>query len=210
MNLKTSKTLGGIGAILMFIGVFPYINYFGIIPLIGAILVLVALYGFARIYKEDGIFNNALYGVIAGIVGVVIAAAVGIAVVLPNIRDFLLKLYPSWNGDWTTISSFSGMTPDTSNIGFGDVIPFVTAAILIFVTIWVFAIIATFLYRRSLKQLSERTNVGLFSTAGMLLLVGAVLIIAFGFGLLLMWIAMLILAIAFFTIKPQTTQPSTV
>ena len=210
MTLESSKTIGGIGAILMFIGVFPYINYFGIIPLIGAILVLVALYGFARIYKEDGIFNNALYGVIAGIVGVVIAAAVGIAVVLPNIRDFLLKLYPSWNGDWTTISGFSGMTPDTSNIGFGDVIPFVTAAILIFVTIWVFAIIATFLYRRSLKQLSERTNVGLFSTAGMLLLVGAVLIIAFGFGLLLMWIAMLILAIAFFTIKPQTTQPSTV
>ena len=210
MTFETSKTLGGIGAILMFIGVFPYINYFGIVPLIGAILVLVALYGFARIYKEDGIFNNALYGVIAGIVGVVLAAAVGIAVVLPNIRDFLLKLYPSWNGDWTTISGFSGMTPDTSNIGFGDVIPFVTAAILIFVTIWVFAIIATFLYRRSLKQLSERTNVGLFSTAGMLLLVGAVLIIAFGFGLLLMWIAMLILAIAFFTIKPQTTQPSTV
>jgi len=210
MTFETSKTLGGIGAILMFIGIFPYINYFGIVPLIGAILVLVALYGFARIYKEDGIFNNALYGVIAGIVGVVLAAAVGIAVVLPNIRDFLLKLYPSWNGDWTTISGFSGMTPDTSNIGFGDVIPFVTAAILIFVTIWVFAIIATFLYRRSLKQLSERTNVGLFSTAGMLLLVGAVLIIAFGFGLLLMWIAMVILAIAFFTMKPQATQPPTV
>ena len=42
MTFESSKTLGGIGAILMFIGVFPYINYFGIIPLIGAILVLVA------------------------------------------------------------------------------------------------------------------------------------------------------------------------
>jgi len=206
MNLKSSKTIGGIGAILMFIGVFPYINYFGIIPLIGAILVLVALYGFARIYKEDGIFNNALYGIIAGIVGVVMSIAVGIAVVLPNIRDFLLKLFPSWNGDWSTISSFSGMTPDTSNVGFGDVIPFITAAILIIVTLWVFAIIATFLYRRSLIQLSAKTNVGLFSTTGMLLLIGAVLIIAFGFGLLLMWIATLILAIAFFTMKPQATQ----
>jgi len=206
MTFESSKTLGGIGAILMFIGVFPYINYFGIIPLIGAILVLVALYGFARIYKEDGIFNNALYGIIAGIVGVVMSIAVGIAVVLPNIRDFLLKLFPSWNGDWSTISSFSGMTPDTSNVGFGDVIPFITAAILIIVTLWVFAIIATFLYRRSLIQLSAKTNVGLFSTTGMLLLIGAVLIIAFGFGLLLMWIATLILAIAFFTMKPQATQ----
>jgi uncharacterized membrane protein len=209
MTFESSKTLGGIGAILMFISVFPYINYFGIIPLIGAILFLIALYGFARTYKESGIFDNALYGVIAGIVGVVLSIAIGIAVVLPNIKDFLMKLYPSWNGNWTTISSLSGMTPNTGNIGFGDVIPFITAAILVIVTLWVFAIIATFLFRRSLKQLSAKTNVGLFSTAGMLLLIGAVLIIAFGFGLLLMWIASLILAIAFFRMKPQETQPPT-
>jgi uncharacterized membrane protein len=50
MTFESSKTLGGIGALLMFIGVFPYISYFGIIELIGAILVLVALHGFARIY----------------------------------------------------------------------------------------------------------------------------------------------------------------
>jgi uncharacterized membrane protein len=209
MTFESSKTLGGIGAILMFISVFPYINYLGIIPLIGAILVLIALYGFARIYKESGIFDNTLYGVIAGIVGVVLSIAIGIAIVLPNIKDFLMKLYPSWNGNWTTISSLSGMTPNTGNIGFGDVIPFITAAILVIVTLWVFAIVATFLFRRSLKQLSAKANVGLFSTAGMLLLIGAVLIIAFGFGLLLMWIASLILAIAFFRMKPQETQPPT-
>jgi uncharacterized membrane protein len=101
----------------MFISVFPYINYLGIIPLIGAILVFIALYGFARIYKESGIFDNALYGVIAGIVGVVLSVAIGIAIVLPNIKDFLMKLYPSWNGNWTTILSLSGMTPNTGNIG---------------------------------------------------------------------------------------------
>lgn len=207
MTVETSKTLGGVGAILMFIGVFPFINYFGIIELVGAILVLVALHGLARIYKENGIFDNALYGVITGIVGVVLAAAIGIAIILPNIKDFLMKLYPSWNGSWSTISSFSGMTPNTSNISFGDVIPFITAAIVVFVILWVFAIIATFLYRRSLKQLSAKTSVGLFSTAGTLLLIGACLIILFGLGLILLWIATLILAIAFFTTKPQETQP---
>jgi uncharacterized membrane protein len=209
MTFESSKTLGGIGALLMFIGVLPYINYFGIIPLIGAILVLVALHGFASIYKESGIFDNALYGIIAGIVGVVLSIAIGIAIVLPNIKDFLMKLYPTWNGDWSTITSLSGMTPNTNNIALGDVIPFISAAIVIIVILWVFAIIATFLYRRSLKQLSTKTNVGLFSTTGMLLLIGAVLIIAFGFGLLLLWIATLILAIAFFTMKPQETQPPT-
>ena len=209
MTFESSKTLGGIGAILMVIGVLPYISYFSIIELIGAILVLVALHGFARFYKEGGIFDNALYGIITGIVGVVLAAVIGIAVILPNIKDFLLKVFPSWNGDWSTISSLSGMIPNTSNIGFGDVIPFITAAILVIATLWVFAIIATFFVRRSLKQLSAKTNVGLFSTAGWLLLIGAVLIIAFGFGLLLLWIASLILAIAFFRMKPQETQPPT-
>jgi uncharacterized membrane protein len=208
MTIESNKTLGGIGALLMFIGILPYVNYFGIIELIGAIMVLVALHGFASYYKEQGIFNNALYGIIAGIVGVVLAVAIGLAIILPSIKDFILKIYPSWNGDWSTISSLSGTTPNTANISFTDLIPFISAAIIIFVILWVFAIIATFLLRRSLKQVAEKSGTGLFSTAGLLLLIGAVLIIIFGLGLILIWIAVLILAIAFFTMKPQETQPS--
>jgi uncharacterized membrane protein len=203
MNLKTSKTIGGIGAILIVISILPYISQLGIIGFIGAILVLVGLYGLSHAYKESGIFNNALYGILAGIVGVVLAVVIGIAVVLPNITGFLLKVFPSWNGDWQTLSSLSGMVPNTSNISFGDIIPFITAAILVIATLWVFGIIATFLVRRSLVQLAARTNVGLFSTAGTLLLIGAVLVIVFGLGLLLMWIGVLLLAIAFFRIRSQ-------
>jgi uncharacterized membrane protein len=206
MTLESSKNLGGVGALLMFIGIFPYISYFGIVELIGAILVLVALHGLGSYYREGGIFSNALYGIGAGIVGVVAAVAIGIAVVLPNITDFLVKIYPSWNGDWSTISSLSGMTPNTSNIAIGDIIPFISAAIVIFVILWVFAIIATFFVRRSLKQVSAKSSVGLFSTAGLLLLIGAVLTIVI-IGFLLMWIAVLLAAIAFFQIRTQSEQP---
>ena len=206
MTLESSKTLGGIGAILMFIGIFPYISYFGIVELIGAILVLTALYSLGNYYKDSGIFNNALYGIMAGIVGVVSAVAIGLAIVLPNIKDFLMTIFPGWNGDWSTISSLSGMTPNTSNIGIGDVIPFISAAIVIFVILWIFAMISTFFVRRSLVRLSAKTNVGLFSTAGLLLLIGAFLVIVVGLGLILMWVAALILAIAFFNLKP-TQQP---
>ena len=44
MNLKSSKTIGGIGAILMVISVLPYISQLPFIGLIGAILVLVGFH----------------------------------------------------------------------------------------------------------------------------------------------------------------------
>jgi uncharacterized membrane protein len=209
MTIESSKNLGGIGAILLFVGILPYINYLGIVEIIGAIMVLVALHGIGSHYKDSEIFNNALYGIIAGIVGIVTAIVIGIALVLPSITDFIMKIYPSWNGDWSTLSSLSSMTPETSNINFSDIVPFITAALVIFVVLWVFAIIAAFLLRRSLRLVSAKSNTGLFSTAGLLLLIGAVLIIAFGLGVILIWIAMLILAIAFFTMKTSAEQPVT-
>jgi len=205
MNLETSRLLGGIGALLMFIGVIPFVSYYGIVEIIGVILVLGALYGLGSFYKDSAIYNNAIYGVIAGVVGVVVSIAVVIVMVLSNITDFLTKIFPSWNGDWSTLPSLSGVTPNMSNLGFGDIIPFITAGIMVFVILWVFSIIAAFLFRRSLIQLSTKSNVGLFGTAGLILLIGAILVILI-FGLLLMWIAALLLAIAFFILK--TTQPS--
>ena len=182
----------------MVIGVLPTINLLFIVELTGAVLLLVALRGFASFHKESGIFKNALYGIIAGIAGVAIA----IAVLLPNLINLLRKVYPNWNGSRSTITSLSGMIPNTSNISSGDWTSLITAGILALAILWVSSIVATFFVRRSLKQLSAKTNVGLFSTAGLLLLIGGVLVIAI-VGLLLMWIGALVLAIAFFRIKLQ-------
>ena len=110
MNVDSSKNLGGVGAILLLIGTLPYLGSFtfGILAFVGLILILVALYGLANIYKEKGIFNNALYGFIAGIVGAVAAAIVLVIVVLTSLKSFLEKLYPSWNGNWSNLSSLTG------------------------------------------------------------------------------------------------------
>jgi len=203
LTIEASKNLGGVGAILMFIGVFPYINTFGIIELIGAILILVGLHGFAGHYNEPGIFNNAIYGFIVAIIGGIAAIAIGIAIILPNITSLLQKIYPAWNGNLGTLSQFTSQTPITTNITTSDILPFISAAIVVFIIVWVFAIIAAIFFRRSLKLVSNKTTVGLFSTAGLLLIIGAGLIIVVGLGLILMWIATLILAIAFFTMKPR-------
>ncbi len=71
--------------------------------------------------------------------------------------------------------------------------------------LWVFAIVAAFFARRSLKTLSSKASVGLFSTASLLLIIGAFLTIIF-IGAILIWVAVLLMAIAFFQIKPQPEQ----
>ncbi len=201
MNVMTSKILGGIGALLVFLVVVPQISVFGIVPLVGLILILIALWGLAGNYKESGIFNNALYSIIIAIVGVIatLAAAVVAAV------GFINAVFPNWNGDWTSLTNLNpaDINPSVvlSNIGsfLGAV---ALAAVILFVTFILVAIFA----RKSLNLLANKTGVGLFRTTGILLLVGAVLTIIL-IGILLIWIAMLLLAIAFFTIREQPTPP---
>jgi uncharacterized membrane protein len=208
LTLESSKNLGGVGAILLLVGTLPYLSSysFGILALVGLILILVGLNGLANVYKERGIFNNSLYGLIAGIVGVVIAVVVLFVAVLSSLVDFLQEIYPSWNGDWSTISSLSGMTPNTSNITMSSIVSLLGGLLSVFVVLWIFVIIWAFFARRSLKMLATKSSVGLFSTAALLLLIGAVLTIVL-IGFLLMWIAVLLMAIAFFQIRPQAEQP---
>jgi uncharacterized membrane protein len=212
LTLESSKTLGGVGAILILVGTLVTSYSYGVITLAGVILVLIALNGLADHYKERSIFSNAIYSLIAGIVGVVAAGATVLYIIFDTtiLTGFLEKLYPNWNGSWSTLSSaISGRTPQTANITRGDIVSIVGAIFLVLVILWVLAIVAAFFARRSLKTLSTKTNVGLFSTGGLLLLIGAFLIIIFGLGFILMWVAALLIAIAFFQIKLEAEQPPT-
>ena len=206
MSIETSKILGGIGALLMFIGVIPYINSFGAIELIGIILVMVALYDLSGYYKDGSIFNNALYGIIIGVAGVVISVAIVFIAVLTSLTDFLYEVFPEWNGDLTALS---GLTPDPSNIDISKIGLFLGGLFTVLLVLWIFSILVTFFFRRSFGTLSEKSGAGLFSTTGLLLLIGAILIILIGVGLILIWICALLLAIAFFQLKPQQEQPTT-
>ena len=206
MTLESSRNLGGIGAILLLVGSLPFIGTvsFGILAIVGVILLLISLHGFADYFKERGTFNNFLFGVIAGVVGVIITAATFVYLFFYTsmVTEFLYKIYPTWNGDWTTLS---GLTPVTNNIVPSDVVPFIGSFLLVLAVFWIFIIIAAFFVRRSLKNLSMKTSVGLMSTGALLLLIGAVLTIVV-IGIFLMWIAILLIAIAFFQIKPQIEQ----
>jgi len=198
LNFETSKNLGGVGAILIFVSVLlSYASVFsGAVSLVGLILVLIALKGFADYYNEAGIFNNALYGVITVIVGGLVTFGVAFIALVDFLSELGLSFanFADWSAELTAI--------DWTTVGFNIIGNFIAYILLALVVLFVFVIITAILLRKSLGLLSTKSGVGLFGTTGLIMLIGAVLTII-AIGLVLIWIATLILAIAFFSMKSQ-------
>ena len=214
MTLESSKNLGGIGAILIIVASLAFFvqPLFSFIGIVGIILILIALHGLAEVYQDRGIFNNALIAFVAVIVGVAVTV-VGLYYLFftsAYITDLLKVLYPGFNGDWTNLPN---LTPNT-NANPNDLVPFIGPILSVLSGTWVFSIIASFFVWRSLKSVAAKSTVGMFATSGILMLIGSILLIAFGLGAILMGIAILLLAIAFFQLKqhgepaPEFATPS--
>jgi len=200
MDFDTSKNLSGIGALLIVIGFLgSMVPYAGILSLVGVILLLVGLKGLASFYKEDGIFNNALYAIIASIVGVVVAFATIVITAVATLASIGIDLNNI--EDWANIGTeFGNYFADFAN--FSELTTLIGAVIIGFVILFVFAIIAMIFFRKTLTELASKSGVGLFGTAGLIMLIGAVLTII-GVGLLLIWIGFILLTVAFFQMKEQ-------
>ncbi len=204
MTFETNKNLGGVGALLIVIGFFgSFVPYAGVLSLIGLILLLIGLKGMSSYYQEAGIFNNVLYAIIIGIVGAVVAVAVAVFALVAFFANLGLNLtnVSNWSTFGTDIANRFASDPNVIN----TFLPVIGTFFLVLVIIFVVAIIAAFLIRKSLTSLSAKTGVGLFGTAGLLMLIGAVLtIIVIGF--VLIWIAWILVAVAFFQIRAQPAQ----
>jgi uncharacterized membrane protein len=201
MTLTSSKTIGGIGALLLIIsgiGTFgtaqPYLGFLG---LVGIILVLIALKGMADFYGDKGTFNNALHAFIVGIIGVaafigtLVAAFIALLANLPNWAQTYVKAR-----DWQGLAN--AFPQHAADLGLARTL--LGIVIVAWAMLFIFVVVAMFFFRRSLRQLSTKTNVGLFATTGSLMLVGAILTIIL-IGLLLIWIGWIVLAVAFFSVR---------
>lgn len=205
MNIESAKSIGGVGAILVFIGglaffVQPLLTLG--LGIVGALLVLISLHSLSHDYMEKGIFNKGLYGFITFIIGGIVSFAgfVYLFFYTSYMNDLVSVLYPGFNGDWTNLPNLTV----NSNLNPADIVPFIGPIIAILVVTWIFIIVGSFFTWRALKHVSAKSSVGLFSTAGLLMLIGAIIPLI---GLILVWIAILLVAIAFFQIKPQAEQP---
>ena len=195
MSLESNRSMGGVGALLVAIAPASMGPFGGFLGLAGLILILIALNGFANDYKERKIFDNALYGTLAAIVGVV----AGIAVILVTAFTTLSRMGISWT-DWSSWSQMGTMFMSPANMG--NLWGLIGGIIIGLVVLFAFAIVAAIFFRKSLNALAEKTKVGMFGTAGMLMLVGAALTIIL-VGFLLIWISFIMVAVAFFSIKTK-------
>jgi len=199
MTLETSKTLGGVGALLVVIGFLGFFGtgYAGLLALIGIILTLIAFKGMADHYNEGGIFNNALYGFIFAIIGIVVFVA---ALVVTAIAAFEALGVQNWHefmmtpGKWQSLMDLNVLWK------------FIGGVIVSLVLLYVFIIITTLYFRKSLNTLSAKSGEKIFETAGLLWLIGALLTIIL-VGFIIIWIAWILIAVGFFSIKTTVAQP---
>src|SRR5208282_3960268 len=155
-TLSQAKTLGGIGAILIFI---PFVS------LIGYILIIVAVRDISKDLNDGAIFRNILIAAGTGIVG---ALAGGAFVVV----------------------GVAGLRSGGSGIGA------IGGGLLV---AWIFLIISAVFLRKAYGTIAQKLGIGMFKTAATLYLVGAILTIVL-VGLLVLFIAEILQAVAYFSI----------
>jgi uncharacterized membrane protein len=197
MTLENSKVLGEIGALLMILS--PFTGTYSAVPgLVGFVLLIVAFNGLADHYKDRSIFNNALYGGIIFIAGVAIAVFI-VVIAAAGMLSALAIPMSSWSNPaaWQSI--------DWKSVNWTTLAPFIGAIVGALVILVAFAILAAFLIRKSLKALTQKSGIALFATCGTILFIGAILTIII-IGFVLLWIALILLAVAFFRLRVEQPQ----
>ncbi len=148
------------------------------LSIVGIILVLLGMKNLADYYNESSIYQHALYGFIFGIIGIVAAAFI------------IIPLF------------FGGAL-----LGGAGIIAAIGGIIIALVVAFIFLILEAVYYKRAFDLLAEKSKENMFHTSGLLLLIGAVLTIIL-VGFVLIFIAWILAAVAFFSIRtPATAGP---
>ncbi len=171
VNISTQKMLGGIGSILMLLGWIPGIGI--LLSILGVVLWIISIYQLSNILRKPSIFQKILIGFVLNIAGIVIALGFGLM---------------------AGISSFATMRDETGAIlglGLGVIVAIIVA--------YAIGLVAFYFYKEAYDILAQATAHNLFKIAGLLMFIGAITIILFGLGALLIIAGYIVLPIAFFT-----------
>ena len=182
MSVESNRTLGGVGALMILVGsvfslfslvqyvfpsVSPVVTVFGgllaILSFVGLIIFMIAMNGLANNYRDRGIFDNALYGLIVIIVGGVVAGATAVLLVLSSIASMGTHLTnPSLD-----MESFLPTI-------FGFILP-------VILVVAVFGLAQAWFFLRAFSKLAAKSQVSLFRTGGLLFIAGVAVSVTFFF-----------------------------
>ena len=197
MTFESSKNLSAVGSLLIVIGTVSGFaeSFSGILSLVGIIMLLIGLNGLANYYKEEGIFKNALYSIIIAIVGCVVSIGIIATTAVAALADIGID----WANmeDWVNFGTGGTVFTD---LDFSTIATLLGAILVGVVILFVVMIIAMYFLRKSMDQLSSKSGVGLFGTAGILMLIGAIIPIV---GYLLIWIGFILATVAFFQMNKE-------
>jgi uncharacterized membrane protein/ribosomal protein L40E len=179
VTLESNRLLGGVGALLMVISsissflslaqfFFPssYLSLVGapvgLLGLVGLILFMIGMNGLANHYKDRGIFENALYWIITGIVGGVVTAVLAVVVafsVLSSVIATLMPLTP-------------GTTPPTTSAVLDALQPYIGYFIPVGIIAFAVGVVSVLFIMRAFNKLAHASGVQLFRTVSLLFLAG--------------------------------------
>jgi uncharacterized membrane protein len=194
-SLSDAKKLGGIGSILVLLVVVPSAGW--LLGIAGFVMMLVAVKYISDDLKEKEIFNNMITAVVLSIAGIVVASLVVATTVISAFANgYFSNTYP--------------FTPSAS-VTTAQWITFGTAIGLGLFGAWLFFLVSAVFLRRSYDTIGSKLSVHMFSTAGLLYLIGAATAVI-GVGFLILFVAEILTVVAFFSLPertPEVTQSQT-
>ena len=138
-----------------------------------------------------------MYSIITCIVGAVVAVGAVVISAVSALADLGIDIANI--DEWDTVGTDLGaIFTDFSD--FGAIWNLIGAVIVGVIILFVTVIISMYFFRKSMDQLSTKSGISLFGTAGLLMLIGAVIPII---GLLIIWIGYILATVAFFQMKQE-------
>jgi uncharacterized membrane protein len=207
ISLSDTKILGGLGALLILFTAVPNVGW--LLGIAGLVMVLLAIRNISRAVDDTGIYDNMRNAVILGI-GAIAVAGITIAGAIYRLLGMGLLAgfaFPSVLPHKELVS-FPRILPLLARSAFPSVLPpgayFGVALVAIggLVATWAILLASSVFVRRSLSSMASKLNVGMFKTAGLFYLIGAATAII-GVGFILLFVAEILLAIAFFSMPDQ-------
>jgi len=186
-SFEHSKTLAGVGAILLLFGLVPYAGW--VLAIIGVVLLVIGVKELSSYYQDERVYQNTLAGVKFYVVAVVAAAAAIVAIMIgiASATDWKFTNFP---------------TSFVPTVGFGIGVAALLAGLVI---AFVFYILAASHLKRVFDSLAQKSGEASFATAGTLLWLGAILTIVL-VGLVLIFVAWIFATVGFFSMKSRQYQ----